>query len=135
MWQQFLYKQRYEYICILKLDTNKNVNTFLWTIGYKWIYSYDKFDTNEYLNIFVFFNFLRFYHFLFHILFRFYLFLFLLCRTVVGWEQAGVGGSKVHFLYFSKCNIVFLAKATFLFLLNCRLLKALLRYIIYLLPF
>ena len=76
MWQQFLYKQRYEYICILKLDTNKNVNTFLWTIGYKWIYSYDKFDTNEYLNIFVFFNFLRFYHFLFNIFFGFIFFSF-----------------------------------------------------------
>ena len=32
---------------------------------------------------------------------------------LVGWEQAGVGTSKVHFLCFCKCNLVFLAKATF----------------------
>ena len=56
---------------------------------------------------------------IFHIFFLFYLnifshlsFAFLL---LVGWEQAGVGTSKVHFLCFCKCNLVFLAKATFYF--------------------
>ena len=54
---------------------------------------------------------------IFHIFLLFYLnifshlsFAFLL---LVGWEQAGVGTSKVHFLCFCKCNLVFLAKATF----------------------
>ena len=32
---------------------------------------------------------------------------------LVRWEQAGVGTSKVHFLCFCKCNLVFLAKAIF----------------------
>ena len=34
---------------------------------------------------------------------------------LVRWEQAGVGTSKVHFLCFCKCNLVFLAKANFYF--------------------
>ena len=78
-----------------KIDSNKYLNTFIRQIGYKGI--------SEYIQIFLFcFNFLLFLSFSF----------FLLCRMVAGWEQAGVGTSKVHFLYFCKCNIVFLAKAT-----------------------
>ena len=35
---------------------------------------------------------------------------------LVRWKQAGVGTSKVHFLCFCKCNLVFLAKTNFYFL-------------------
>ena len=93
------------------MDENKSLKIFIRFEEEKnniWINLNDEAYTNKYPNIFVFLKF-----------FGFIIFLFWLCRTVAGWEQAGVGGSIVHFLYFCKCNIVFLAKATFLFLLKC----------------